>query len=85
MGKEVAKSYEIGAKWTLAERMQLNLAIFKMTQPFVINELVNESPVQYKRYAGGLSEYKGFSLDFRGKLTRSLELQGGFTSVKPAV
>jgi iron complex outermembrane recepter protein len=78
-----SKSYEIGGKWTIAERMQLNLAIFKMTQPFVINELVNETPVQYKRYAGGLSEYKGFSIDFRGKLTRSLELQGGFTSVKP--
>ncbi|MEJ0087199.1 MAG: TonB-dependent receptor [Pseudomonadota bacterium] len=78
-----SKSYEVGGKWTLAERMQLNVAVFKMTQPFVINELVQEIPPRYKRYSGGLSEYTGFSLDFRGKLTHSIELQGGFTSVDP--
>ena len=78
-----SKAYEVGGKWTFAERMQFNVALFQMTQPFVINELVSEIPLLYRRQAGGLSEYTGVSIDFRGKLSRSLDLQGGFTMVDP--
>jgi iron complex outermembrane receptor protein len=78
-----SKAYEVGAKWLIAQRLQLNLAVFKMEQPFVIQELVSTVPLLYRRYAGGMNEFTGVSIDFRGQLTRSLQIQGGFTTVDP--
>jgi iron complex outermembrane recepter protein len=80
-----SKAYEIGGKWTLAERVQLNLAVFKMQQPLAITEQVQATPPLFRRYAGGLSEFTGVSVDFRGKLSRALEIQGGFVVLDPVV
>jgi len=80
-----SKAYEVGAKWTIAQRLQLNLAAFQMEQPLAITEQVQITPPRFRRYAGGLSKFTGVSVDFRGQLTRSLEIQGGFTVLDPVV
>jgi iron complex outermembrane recepter protein len=78
-----SKAYEVGAKWTINSRLQLNVAAFNMEQPYVITEQISANPVMYRRYAGGLNEFKGVSVDFRGKLLRNLDIQGGFTVLDP--
>jgi len=78
-----SKAYEVGAKWTINSRLQLNVAVFDMEQPYVITEQISVDPVMYRRYEGGLNEFQGVSIDFRGKLLRNLDIQGGFTVLDP--
>ncbi len=77
-----SRAYEVGGKWTINQRMQVNLALWHQEQPFAINEQVQLNPPRFRRYAGGVSKYDGVSLDFHGKLVRGLELQGGFTVLR---
>ena len=78
-----SKNYEVGAKWILASRLELNLAAFKMQQPFNITEQVQDNPPRFRRDPGGLNEFTGFSIDFVGKLLSNLSVQGGFAMVDP--
>jgi iron complex outermembrane receptor protein len=76
-----SKAYEVGAKLTFNDRLYFNVAVFDMEQPYVITEPVSGG--MYRRYAGGLNEFKGVSVDFRGKLLRNLDIQGGFSVLDP--
>jgi iron complex outermembrane receptor protein len=78
-----SKAYEVGAKWIYDSRLFVNLAVFNMEQPYTITEQVSDNPVMYKRYEGGLNEFKGVSIDVRGKILRNLDIQGGFTVLDP--
>ena len=77
------KNYELGGKWIVNSRLQLNAAAFRMQQPFNITEQVSAIPPRFRRYAGGLNEFTGISVDFYGKLLRNLSVQGGFAYVDP--
>jgi len=78
-----SKSYELGGKWLIDSRLELNASVFKMQQPFNITEQVSDNPVRYRRAPGGLNEFTGFSIDFNGKLLSNLTVQGGFAFVDP--
>lgn len=77
------KNVELGGKWIINSRLQLSAAAFRMQQPFTVTEQVQDIPPRYRRFAGGLNEFTGVSVDFYGKLLRNLDIQGGFAVVDP--
>lgn len=73
-----SEEYEIGTKWRVLNRLQLNMAAFRMTRPYAF-----ANPATGLYSTGGRQRNYGVEFQASGSLTERLSVLGGVTWLDP--
>lgn len=78
-----SKQIELGAKYTLNDRLSLNTAIFQINKGLQYSQNIDDNFAEYVQ--DGRQIHKGFEFTSIGKLTDNINIVGGFTYLQPKI
>ncbi|MFX6096621.1 TonB-dependent receptor, partial [Acinetobacter baumannii] len=70
---EQAKSYEVGAKYELNDRIKANFALYDIKKRNVLAKVTNPSTSEVELHTTGAVRSKGAELDLTGRVTNQLD------------
>ena len=81
---EQAKSYEVGAKYELSDRIRANLALYNIKKRNVLAKVTNSKTNEVELHTTGAVRSKGVELDINSRLTDQLDatLTYAYTNAK---